>query len=301
VAVFDNGTFPYNIGMNISPTITLGSDMTINRLGFGAMRITGDGIWGDPSDVGTAEAVLRRAIALGVNFIDTADAYGPETSENIIKSALSPYPSGLIIATKGGLVRPGPGDWRPNASPDHLRGAIQGSLSRLGLTHIDLYQLHTIDPATSLHDSVTTLKELQSEGLIRHIGLSNVSVEQLAEARSIVEIVSVQNHYNLMHRDSEDVLTACERDGLGFLPYFPIGGGMGREANLASPTGPLADIASKYECTPAQVALAWLLHHSPVIVPIPGTGSINHLEENMASLEISFNETDLKTLDALGA
>ena len=287
--------------MNIFPTLTLGTDMTINRLGFGAMRITGDGVWGNPVDLLKAESVLKRAVELGVNFIDTADAYGPETSENIIKSALSPYASDLIIATKGGLIRPGPGDWRPNASPDHLREAIQGSLTRLGLSRIDLYQLHTIDPATSLEDSVTTLKELQAEGLIRHIGLSNVSVEQLAKARSIVEIVSVQNHYNLMHRGSEDVLKACEKDGLGFLPYFPIGGGMGREANLAAPTGPLADMAAKYECTPAQIALAWLLHHSPVMVPIPGTGSVEHLEENMAAFHLSFTDDDMAALDALGA
>lgn len=279
--------------------LTIGGDLIVNRLGYGAMRITGEGIWGMPNDKANAIEVLKKAIALGVNFIDTADAYGPNTSEELIAEALKPYDN-IVIATKGGLTRPGPGNWVPDCSPAHLKEAIEGSLSRLKVDRIDLYQLHTVDPKIPFADSLNALKELQQEGKIRHIGLSNVSADQLSEAQEIVNIVSVQNHYNLANRNSEDVLQACEKSQIAFLPYFPIGGGqMAGEDQLMSTTGPLSKIAKDHDATPGQIALAWLLHHSPVIVPIPGTSTLEHLEENMAAVDISLTGDEVAEIQAL--
>jgi aryl-alcohol dehydrogenase-like predicted oxidoreductase len=260
-------------------------------MGFGAMRITGAGIWGEHPDRARVHAVLRRAVELGVNLIDTADSYGPEASERIIAEALHPYPAGLVIATKAGLTRSGPGQWHRNGRPEHLRRACEGSLKRLRLDRIDLYQLHAVDPAVPMEDSLGELIRLRVEGKIRHIGLSNVSVEQLQRARELVPIVSVQNRYNLADRTSEDVLQICARDGLGFLPWYPVGAG-----DLARPGGALDRVAKKHTVTPAQVALAWLLLHSPVTLPIPGTSSVQHLEENVAAAALALDSADMVTL-----
>jgi pyridoxine 4-dehydrogenase len=270
--------------------ITIG-DFLVNRLGFGAMRLTGDGIWGMPSDPNNAKKVLKRAVELGVTFIDTADAYGPDVSENLIYEALSPY-EGLTIATKGGLKRPGPNDWRPDCSPDHLREAVEGSLQRLHVERIDIYQLHTVDPNIPFEDSINTLIELKNAGKIRHIGLSNVEPEHLEQALTMTPIVSVQNNYNVQNREHEDVLALCEKQGIAFIPYFPLGSG-----NLTAAGGPLQPLADKYEATTGQIALAWLLSHSPVITPIPGTSSIAHLEENIGAGLIKFTSDDLAMLD----
>jgi len=264
-------------------TITLGGDLTVNRLGFGAMRITGQGIWGEPRDRGEAKRVLRRAIDLGVNFIDTADSYGPEVSEQLIAEELHPYPDDLVIATKGGLIRPGPGDWRPDCHPERLKQCCDASLRRLRLDRIDVYQLHTVDPKVPFADSVGALRELKDEGKIRHVGLSNVNADQLAEAREIVEVVSVQNRYSASDRKSEDVLEACERDGLGFIPWFPLGAGKATE-----PGGPLDQAAKEKGVTLAQAALGWLLGRSEAMLPIPGTSSVAHLEENVAAAQLRF-------------
>ena len=273
-------------------SMTLGGDLVVRRMGFGAMRITGEGIWGDPPDRAKAHAVLRRAVELGVNLIDTADSYGPEVSEKIIAEALHPYPAGLIIATKGGLTRSGPGQWHRNGRPDHLRKACEGSLRRLRLDRIDVYQLHAIDPAVPMEDSLGELIRLRSEGKIRHVALSNVTVDQLERAQSLVEIVSVQNRYNLGDRASEDVLAVCQRDGLGFLPWYPVGAG-----NLTRAGGPLDRVAKAHAVTPAQVALAWLLLHSPVMLPIPGTSSVAHLEENVAAAALSLDDGEMLSLE----
>ena len=272
-------------------TFSLGGDLVVNRMGFGAMRITGKGVWGEPEDIEEARAVLRRAIELGVNFIDTADSYGPEISEHLIAETLHPYPEGLVIATKGGFTRPGPGRWEPDGSPEHLRDACEGSLRRLKVDRIDLYQLHRIDPRFPLEESLGTLAELREEGKIRHIGLSEVSVEGLEQAREIVPIVSVQNRYNLTDRGSEDVLNFCEREGLGFIPWFPLATG-----DLARPGGPLDEIANRHGATPGQVALAWLLHRSPVMLPIPGTSTVEHLEENVAAAALQLQDEEFATL-----
>lgn len=277
-----------------STTFLLGGDLTVHRLGFGAMRITGAGIWGPPKDPVEAKLLLRRAISLGVDLIDTADSYGPEVSEQLIAEALHPYPSDLVIATKGGFVRPGPGRWHPEGRPSHLKQACEGSLRRLRLERIDLYQLHTVDDRVPIEESVGALAELRSAGKIRHVGLSNVSSAQLRRASSIVPIVSVQNLYNLSDRSSEGVLAACEGDGLAFIPWYPLGAG-----SLLSRRGTLARIAARHQATPSQVALAWLLQHSPVILPIPGTSSTTHLEENMAALELQLEADDIRSLDSL--
>jgi len=271
--------------------MTLGGDLVVRRMGFGAMRLTGQGIWGDPPDRANAQRVLRRAVELGVNLIDTADSYGPEVSEKIIAEALHPYPVGLVIATKGGLTRSGPGQWHRNGRPAHLRSACEGSLRRLRLDRIDIYQLHAVDPAVPMEDSLGELIKLQAEGKIRHLGLSNVSVEQLKRARALVKIVSVQNRYNLGDRASEDVLQVCERDGLGFLPWYPVGAG-----DLARPGGALDQVAKTHAVTPAQVALAWLLLHSPVLLPIPGTSSVTHLEENVAAAALTLDDPEMISL-----
>lgn len=273
-----------------SGRFVIGKDLPVHRLGFGAMRITGRGIWGDPSDREEAKRVLKRAIELGVNFIDTADAYGPNVSEEIIAEALHPYPEGLVIATKGGLMRGGPDNWYPNGRPEHLREALEASLRRLQLERIDVYQFHRPDPAVPFAESVGTLADLQREGKIRHVGLSNVTTRQLEAAQQITEIVSVQNRYNLTDRDSEDVLQMCRRDEIGFIPWGPLGSGSQQEIDT---------VARKHHASPHQIALAWLLQHSPVMLPIPGTSSVKHLEENMESAHIKLNRDDLATLDSL--
>ena len=269
-------------------------DRQVRRLGFGAMRITGPGIWGPPADHDEATAVLRRAVDLGVNLIDTADSYGPHVSEELIAEALHPYPEDLLIATKGGLTRTGPNQWPRDGSPEHLREACEGSLRRLKLEVIDLYQHHSPDRKVPYERSITALKELQDEGKIRHIGVSNVSVEQLETAREIVEVVSVQNRFNLPDRHSEDVLARCEELGVAFLPWAPIAGG-----ELAEPGGPFDHITSAHDATAGQVALAWLLARSAVMVPIPGTSSVEHLEENLAAAEVELSADELAELEAL--
>jgi aryl-alcohol dehydrogenase-like predicted oxidoreductase len=275
-----------------SGTLVLGGDLEVHRLGFGAMRITGQGVWGPPPDRDVAVAVLRRAVELGVDLIDTADSYGPHVSEQLVADALHPYPDGLVIATKGGLERTGPGQWPRNGRPEHLRAACEGSLKDLQVDRIDVYQLHAPDPDVPYAESVGALKELQDEGKIRHIGVCNVSVEELDEARSIVDVVSVQNRFNLTDRSSADVLAACERDGLPFLPWFPLAAG-----ELARPGGMVAQIAEAHGATSGQVALAWLLGRSPVMVPIPGTGSPAHLEENVAAAGLRLTDDEMQRLE----
>ena len=269
-------------------TFTIGGDLEVHRLGFGAMRITGKGIWGPPADPEEAKRLLRSVLELGIDLIDTADSYGPEVSENLIAEALHPYPDGLVIATKGGLRRTGPGEWPRDARPERLKECCEASLRRLKLDRIDLYQLHSPDPRVPYEDSVGALKELQDEGKIRHIGISNVSVEELEQARGLVDVVTVQNRYNLEDRDSEDVLEACEKLGIGFIPWFPLATG-----RLAEPGGPLDRIARERDATPGQIALAWLLARSPVMLPIPGTSSVEHLEENVAAATIELTQDEV--------
>jgi pyridoxine 4-dehydrogenase len=269
-------------------TFTIGGDLEVHRLGFGAMRITGDGIWGPPDDPEEARRLLRRVVERGLDLIDTADSYGPEVSENLIAEALHPYPDGLVIATKGGLRRTGPGQWPRDARPERLKECCEASLRRLKLDRIDLYQLHSPDNRVPLEKSMGALKELKDEGKIRHVGVSNVSVEELERARAVVEVVTVQNRYNLEDRRSEDVLDVCEADGIGFIPWFPLATG-----SLAEPGGPLDRIARAHEATPAQIALAWLLARSPVMLPIPGTSSIEHFEENLGAAEIELSPDEV--------
>jgi aryl-alcohol dehydrogenase-like predicted oxidoreductase len=273
-----------------SGTFSIG-ERPVRRFGFGAMRITGDGIWGPPADRDESIAVLRRAVELGINLIDTADSYGPEVSENLIAEALYPYPDDLVIATKGGLVRPGPGVWDPDGRPEHLREACEGSLRRLKLDRIDLYQFHRPDPAVPFEESVGTLAELRKEGKIANVGLSNVTVDELRQAQAIVPIVSVQNRYNVVERKDEDVLEACAADGLGFIPWMPI-----NRDKVAKNTA-IAAVAAAHDATPAQVALAWLLRHSPVVLPIPGTSSVAHLEENVAAAHLQLSDEEMGRLD----
>ncbi len=272
-------------------TLPLG-DLEVRRLGFGAMRITGDGVWGEPADRDGAIAVLRRAVELGVNLIDTADSYGPAVSEELIAEALRPYPQDLVIATKGGFTRPGPGQWVPNGRPDYLREACEGSLRRLGVNQIDLYQFHVPDSDVPYEESVGALKDLQDEGKIRQIGVSNVSLEQLASAREIVSVVSVQNRFNLGERTSAEVLAACQDDAIAFIPWFPLNAG-----DLAEPGGPAAEIAERHGVTPAQVAVAWLLA-LPATLPIPGTSSVAHLEENLAAAYLALSDEEVGALTA---
>jgi pyridoxine 4-dehydrogenase len=282
--------------MTNTDTITVGADLEVRRFGFGAMRITGQGIWGEPDDPARARALLRRVAESGVNLIDTADSYGPDVSENLIAEALYPYPEDLVVATKGGLTRQGPGRWERDCRPERLRQCCENSLRRLRIERIDLYQLHAVDSRVPVEDSVGALAELQQEGKVRHVGLCNVSGEELERAQTIVEIVSVQNRYNIVDRSSEAVLTACQEQGLAFLPWFPLATG-----DLARPGGPLDEVASSHDATPAQVALAWLLGHSPVIVPIPGTGSIEHFEENLGATELELSESELDSLEQAAA
>lgn len=272
----------------------LGGDLAIGRLGFGAMRLCGPGVWGDPEDPENARRVLGRAVELGVDFIDTADAYGPETNERLIARALRPYPEGLVIATKGGYTRQGPGRWRTNGRPKHLRGACEGSLGRLGLERIDLYQLHRPDSRIPFERSLETLAALREEGKIRHVGLSNVTADQLRRATEILPIASVQNRYNLNDRRSEGVLETCERRGIVFIPYQPLGVG-----RLGQPGGALRAIAARHGATVLQAALAWLLAKSPAMLPIPGTASISHLEENVAAADLRLPDGEVRELTSL--
>jgi pyridoxine 4-dehydrogenase len=273
-----------------SGTVTLG-DLTVNRLGFGAMRITGQGVWGQPADPETARKVLRRAVELGVNFIDTADSYGPGVSEELIAEALHPYPDDLVIATKAGLVRPGPGKWDPDGRPEHVREACEASLRRLRVERIDVYQSHRPDPNVPYEETIGAFKDLQQEGKVRHVGVSNVGRGDLARARTLVEVVSVQNRYNLGDRASENVLDVCTSDGIAFIPWFPLATGQ-----LAGSA--LERVAQRRSATPMQVGLAWLLHHSPVMLPIPGTSSVAHLQENLEAAAIELTEADLEELEA---
>jgi pyridoxine 4-dehydrogenase len=274
-------------------TFKIGGDLEVRRLGFGAMRITGAGIWGPPDDPEEARRLLRRVVELGVNLIDTADSYGPEVSENLIAEALHPYPEGLVIATKGGMRRSGPGQWPRDGRPERLKECCEASLRRLRLERIDLYQLHSPDPQVPLEDSLGALKELQNEGKVRHVGVSNVSGEELGRARAVVDVVTVQNRYNLTERHSESVLEKCERDGIGFIPWFPLAIG-----ELARPGGPLDDMARRHDAPPGQLALAWLLARSPVMLPIPGTASVEHLEENVAAASIELDPEEVERLEA---
>lgn len=276
-------------------TLAAGGDdpITVTRLGFGAMRITGRGIWGEPDDLDLARSVLRRAVELGVDFIDTADAYGPDVSEDLIREALHPY-DGVIIATKGALTRQGPDQWEPVGRPAYLRQCVQMSLRRLGVERIDLWQLHRIDPHVPAEEQFGAIAEFQREGLIRHIGLSEVTVADVEAAREHFEVVTVQNLYNVANRSAEELLEYCEREGIGFIPWFPLGG-----RDLAAPDSALARIAERVGATPGQVALAWLLQRSPVMLPIPGTGSLGHLEENCSSALITLDDETVTELDRL--
>ncbi|GHO96875.1 oxidoreductase [Reticulibacter mediterranei] len=278
-----------------SGTFTLGNELTVRRMGFGAMRITGPGIWGEPADKPTALAVLRRAIELGVNFIDTADSYGPHVSEELIAEALYPYPADLVIATKGGLLRSGPDQWQRDGRPEHLREALEGSLRRLRVDHIDLYQFHRIDEKVPLEDSVGALEDLRRAGKIRLLGISNVDADQLARASKITPIVSVQNLYNIADRTSEEVLHICERDHLAFIPWRPVQGNQ-HQQNEA-----LSRFAARHGATIGQINLAWLLHHSRSMLPIPGTASLQHLEENVASAAIQLSQEEYEELSTAQA
>jgi pyridoxine 4-dehydrogenase len=269
----------------------IGNDLRVTRLGFGSMRITGKGIWGEPADRPEALRVLRRAVELGINFIDTADSYGPAVSEELIAEALHPYPAGLVIATKGGFMRPGPDKWVENGKPEHLRSALEGSLRRLRLERIDLYQLHRIDPKVPAEDQLGALKDLQAQGKIKHIGLSEVSVRQIEHARKIVPIVSVQNRYSVSDRGSEDVLEYCEKEKLGFIPWFPLAAG-----RVSGAESPISRVAARLKATPSQVALAWLLSRSPVMLPIPGTSKVAHLEENVGAAGLKIDENKMQEL-----
>jgi len=281
-------------GTASNATFKIGGDLEVNRLGFGAMRITGEGNWGWPADRGNAVKVLRRTIELGVNLIDTADAYGPETSELLIAEALYPYRKGLVIATKGGLTRPAPDQPVLDGRPEHLKQALDASLKRLRLERIDLYQLHFVDPKVPIEESVGALKQMQDAGKIRHVGLSNVDPNEIARARKVVPIVSVQNRYNIEDRNSENVLAYCEKENLGFLPWFPIGGDRGLK-----PDNPLNVAAKAHGVSVYQVALAWLLERSPVMLPIPGTSSLAHLEENVAAAKLHLTPEEWKAIDAI--
>ena len=279
-----------------SGSFAIGGDLTVTRLGYGAMQLTGEGIWGEPADRGEAIRVLQRAVELGVTLIDTADSYGPYVAEEIIREALHPYAEEVVIATKAGLLRTGPGKWHPLGRPEYLRQECEMSLRRLGLERIDLYQLHRIDPQVPVAESVGALRELQDEGKIRHIGLSEVSVSELQEAQKTAEIVTVQNLYNLGHREAESLLDHCEEHGIGFIPWFPLATG-----GLAKPGGPLATLGDEHAASPSQLALAWLLRRSPVMLPIPGTSSVAHLEENVAGAELELTDEQFEALSTATA
>jgi pyridoxine 4-dehydrogenase len=273
-------------------TFSIAGELTVNRLGFGAMRLTGEGIWGAPKDPAECKRVLKRLLDLNVNFIDTADAYGPEVSENLIAEALHPYPKGLVIATKGGLTRQGPNEWQPVGRWEYLRQCVEMSLRRLKIDRIDLYQLHRIDPRTPAEESLGELKKMQDEGKIRHIGLSEVSVAEIQRAQKIVRVVSVQNKYNITDRASEDVVDYCTRNNIAFIPWFPLAAG-----ELTKPGGALDRLAKAHNATPSQIAIAWLLRRSPVMLPIPGTSRVKHLEENIAAAELKLSDAEWQSLE----
>ncbi len=273
-------------------TFALGGDLTVNRLGFGAMRITGEGIWGEPKDEAEAKRVLRRAVELEINFIDTADSYGPEVSERLIGEALAPYGQGTVIATKGGLVRTGPGQWLPVGRPEYLHQEVEMSLRRLKRETIDLWQLHRIDPKVPVEESLGKIAELQKQGKIRHVGLSEVKPQEIERAQKVVKIVSVQNQYNIGDRRHEDVVDFCEQHGIAFIPWFPVAAG-----KLAQPGGPLDKAAERHGATVSQLSLAWLLHRSPVMLPIPGTSSVAHLEENVAAAGVTLSDAEWTELE----
>jgi pyridoxine 4-dehydrogenase len=270
---------------------SIGNDLRVTRLGFGSMRLTGKGVWGPPADHAEAISVLQRAVELGINFIDTADSYGPHVAEELIAEALHPYPADLVIATKGGFDRPGPDRWVENGRPEHLISACEGSLRRLRLDRIDLYQLHRIDPKVPAEDQLGTLKNLQAQGKIKHIGLSEVNFGQLQHAQKIVNVVSVQNRYSVTDRGSEDVLSYCEQQEIAFIPWYPLAAG-----RLAGPDSPVGRVARQLNATPSQVAIAWLLKRSPVMLPIPGTSKVQHLEENVAAAGLQIDDSEFKAL-----
>ena len=273
-------------------TVSIAGELNVNRLGFGAMRLTGEGIWGDPKDPAQCKRVLKRLLDLNVNFIDTADAYGPEVSENLIAEALHPYPKGLVIATKGGLTRQGPDLWAPVGRAEYLRQCVEMSLRRLKVERIDLYQLHRFDPRVPVEESLGELKKMQEEGKIHHIGISEVSVADVERARKIVNVVSVQNRYNISDRAHEDVVNYCEKENLGFIPWFPLAAG-----KLTETGGVLDTVAKKHNATKAQIGVAWLLHRSPVMLPIPGTSSVKHLEENVVAAELKLSDAEWASLE----
>jgi pyridoxine 4-dehydrogenase len=275
-------------------TFKIGGDLEVNRLGFGAMRLTGNGIWGEPKDVGEAKRVLKRAVELGVNFIDTADSYGPAVSERLIGEVLSPFPKGLVVATKAGLTRQGPDQWLPVGRPEYLAQQVEMSLRFLKTEVIDLWQLHRIDPEVPVEESLGVIVKLRQEGKVHHVGLSEVKPAEIDQARKVVDIVSVQNLYNVSDRQHENVLEYCEKHGLAFIPWFPVAAG-----KLAQPGGKLDTIAKRHGVTLAQLSIAWLLHHSPVVLPIPGTSSVAHLEENLKAAEISLSDAELKEIEYL--
>lgn len=270
----------------------IGGDLTVNRLGYGAMRITGDGIWGEPKDVEGAKKVLRRAVELGVNFIDTADSYGPDVSERLIGETLAPYANGVVIATKAGLTRQGPNKWLPVGRPEYLHQQVEMSLRRLKVERIDLWQLHRIDPRVPVEESLGVIKKLQEEGKIRHVGLSEVKPHEIDQARKVIDIVSVQNLYNIGDRTHEDVVDYCDKNGLAFIPWFPVAAG-----KLAQPGGKLDAAAKRHGATVSQLSIAWLLHRSPVMLPIPGTSSVEHLEENVASANVKLSEAEWREIE----
>jgi pyridoxine 4-dehydrogenase len=273
-------------------SFAIGGDLTVNRLGYGAMRITGDGIWGEPTDANGAKKVLRRVVELGVNFIDTADSYGPEVSERLIGEALAPYPAGVVIATKAGLTRQGPNKWLPVGRPEYLIQQVEMSLRRLKVERIDLWQLHRIDPQVPVEESLGAIKQLQAQGKIKHIGLSEVKPHEIEQARKVVEIVSVQNRYNIGDREHEDVVDYCAKHKLGFIPWFPVAAG-----KLAQPGGKLDAAAKAHGATVAQLSLAWLLRRSPVMLPIPGTTSVGHLEQNVGAVDVSLTDAEWQDIE----
>jgi pyridoxine 4-dehydrogenase len=278
--------------MAASKTFNIGGDLEVNRLGFGAMRITGEGIWGEPTDLEESKRVLKRAVELGVNFIDTADSYGPDVSENLIGETLAPFKEGLVIATKAGLTRQGPNLWQPVGRPEYLAQEVEMSLRRLRTKRIDLWQLHRIDPKVPVEESLAPIVEFQKQGKIRHVGLSEVKPHEIDRARKVMNIVSVQNLYNVADRQHEDVLEYCEKNNLAFIPWFPVAAG-----KLAQPGGKLDQLAKKHKATVSQISLAWLLHRSPVMLPIPGTSSVAHLEENLKAAEIKLSKAEMQEIE----
>ncbi|HEX3373264.1 MAG TPA: aldo/keto reductase [Edaphobacter sp.] len=280
------------VNAKASGTFVIGGDLTVNRLGYGAMRITGDGIWGEPKDREGAKKVLRHAVELGVNFIDTADSYGPEVSEQLIGEALAPYAKGVVIATKAGLTRQGPNLWLPVGRPEYLTQQVEMSLRRLKLERLDLWQLHRIDPKVPVEESLGAIKRLQEQGKIRHVGLSEVKPHEIDQARKVIEIVSVQNQYNISDRQHEDVVDYCTKHKLAFIPWFPVAAG-----KLAKPGGKLDSVAKAHHATISQISLAWLLHRSAVMLPIPGTSSVGHLEENVTAAGVKLSDAEWKEIE----